>query len=72
MDNRPSSYALQQLENRVQALLCGRVREFHLVGNEVGVVLYGFARSYYAKQLAQHAVMAESQLPIVANEIEVR
>jgi hypothetical protein len=36
-----------------------------------GVVLRGTARSFYAKQLAQHAVMTGIHLPIVRNEIEV-
>lgn len=36
-----------------------------------GVVMRGTARSFYAKQLAQHAVMTGTALPIVRNEIEV-
>jgi hypothetical protein len=36
-----------------------------------GVVLRGTARSFYAKQLAQHAVMTGTDLPIVRNAIEV-
>jgi hypothetical protein len=36
-----------------------------------GLVLRGHARTYYAKQLAQHAVMEFTKLPIRANEIEV-
>ncbi len=35
------------------------------------LVLRGFARTYHAKQLAQHAVMTETEMPILANEIEV-
>jgi hypothetical protein len=34
-------------------------------------VLRGRARTYYAKQLAQHAVMQATALPILRNEIEV-
>ena len=33
--------------------------------------LLGRARSYYAKQLAQHAVFEASRLPLLANAIEV-
>jgi len=62
---------LAHLETRVEARLCGRVRQFQLVPEQMGIILRGLARTYYAKQLAQHAVMAESQLPIIANEIEV-
>ncbi len=62
---------IDQLESRLQARLCGHIRELRLHFSECGVVLRGFARTYYAKQLAQHALMAETKLPILANEIEV-
>ena len=63
---------LDLLENRVQAQLSGRVLHLQLLRHVCGIVLRGFARTYHAKQLlAQHAVMTETQLPIVANEIEV-
>jgi hypothetical protein len=39
---------------------------------ESGVVLEGRVSTYYAKQLAQHLVMRLTELPIAANEIEVR
>ena len=62
---------LDQLETRLQGKLNGRVRNLQLRLHESGIVLRGLARTYYAKQLAQHAVMMETQLPIFANEIEV-
>ena len=62
---------VNELEVRVQGRLAGRVRDLQLLFKNRGVVLRGFARTYHAKQLAQHAVMMESNLPIVANEIEV-
>jgi hypothetical protein len=62
---------LEQLEARIQGQLRGRVRELQLFIWADGVVLRGFARTYYAKQLAQHVVMTHTQLPILANEIEV-
>jgi hypothetical protein len=62
---------LDLLENRVQARLSGRIRNLRLVLRDYGIVLCGFARTYHAKQLAQHAVMTETALPILANEIEV-
>jgi hypothetical protein len=62
---------LDHLENRVQARLSGRIRDLRLLLHDAGIVLRGVARTYHAKQLAQHAVMAETQLPIMANEIEV-
>ncbi len=62
---------LDQLEAHLQILLAGRVRHFHLIATDQGLILRGQARTYYAKQLAQHAVMEATDLPIVANEIEV-
>jgi len=62
---------LDQLENRLQGKLSGRIRDLRLLRRDCGIVLRGFARTYHAKQLAQHAVMTETQLPILANEIEV-
>jgi hypothetical protein len=62
---------LDQLEARLEGQLSGRVRDLHLLVSRQGVVLRGSAHSYYAKQLAQHALMRVTQLPILANEIEV-
>jgi hypothetical protein len=42
-----------------------------LVLQHDGLILQGDALTYYAKQLAQHAIMKETRLPILANEIEV-
>jgi hypothetical protein len=47
------------------------VQEFRVVFYGDGLVLRGRARSYYAKLLAQHAVMKMTALRIVANEITV-
>jgi len=62
---------LGQLEAHLQILMAGRVRHFHLIATDLGLVLRGQTRTYYAKQLAQHAVMEATDLPIVANEIAV-
>jgi hypothetical protein len=69
--NAPVQTDLRQLETRLQGELGGRVRELHLVRRGSGLVLRGFARTYYEKQVAQHAVMKKTQLPLLANEIEV-
>ena len=63
-----------QLEALIQWHLLGRVRvrPFRVVVREEGLVLQGCAPTYYAKQLAQHAAMEVSGLPILANEIEVQ
>lgn len=60
-----------ELETHVQCLLGGQIREFRLVFVDNGLILRGRAHTYYAKQLAQQAVMEASGLPILANEIEV-
>jgi osmotically-inducible protein OsmY len=60
-----------ELEARVRSRLSGQVRDFRLLVGDKGVTLRGRTRTYYAKQLAQHAVMEAMVLPIVANEIEV-
>jgi hypothetical protein len=62
---------IEQLETHVQSRLNGRVRHFRLVVRGCGLVLTGHAPTYYAKQLAQHAVMAATAFPILANDIEV-
>jgi hypothetical protein len=79
MDARPAPWefdartvsAVDQLQSHLQSRLLGKVREFELVLKDRGLILRGHSSTYYAKQLAQHAVMEAADLPIVANEIEV-
>jgi len=63
-----------QLEVLIQRRLLGRawVRGFRVMVQEQGLVLQACAPTSYAKQLAQHAAMEVSGLPILANEIEVQ
>jgi hypothetical protein len=65
------SETLARIEEYVRFRLTGRQRNFQLVFRDQGLVLLGHVRSYYAKQLAQHAVMEASSLPILTNEMEV-
>jgi hypothetical protein len=67
-----TKFHLDQLENRVQGRLCGRVQNLRLCFHDTGIVLRGLAHTYHDKQLAQHVVMTETDLPILANDIEVR
>jgi hypothetical protein len=60
-----------ELESRILYRLGGQIREFRLVLVDRRLILRGRAHTYYAKQLAQHAVMGATELPILANEIEV-
>jgi hypothetical protein len=62
---------VNQLLASVQHELAGRVCELQLRVAGDGLVLQGRANSYYAKQLAQQAVMKANGLPLLANDIEV-
>jgi hypothetical protein len=52
--------------------LRGRLHDASVSVESGGVVIRGLTKSYYVKQLAQHAVMEHVSLPIAANEIVVR
>ncbi|HLN27422.1 MAG TPA: hypothetical protein VK395_06735 [Gemmataceae bacterium] len=60
-----------ELETHIQCRLGGRIRDFQMVVVNGELILRGRTRTYYAKQLAQQAVMEATALPIRANEIEV-
>ena len=64
----------ESLESLVRQWLSGRAHVYALrvLVEEEGVVLEGRVLSYYAKQLAQHAAIVVSGLPLRANRIEVR
>ncbi len=62
---------LDQIEAVLQETLSGRARGLRIVARGMGIVLRGEAYSFYGKQLAQHVVMRATDLPIVANEIQV-
>src|SRR5581483_9333624 len=62
---------LAELEAYVRCRLGGRVRCFRLAVVEDALVIHGTARSYYDKQLAQHALMHEAGVRVLANEIAV-
>jgi hypothetical protein len=49
-----------------------RVLDLGLSSRGGGLVIRGLVPTYCAKQLAQHAVMAATAFPILANEFEVR
>ncbi len=59
------------VEACVRSRLSGRIRDLCVVLQDGGVVLRGHTHTFYAKQLAQHAVMNATDRPIVANLIEV-
>jgi hypothetical protein len=69
--DKHAASGINDLEHRLQARLSGRVQRLRILIQGCGIILRGFARTYYAKQVAQHAIMAETSMPILANEIEV-
>jgi hypothetical protein len=68
---RPARTELEELETRLQSQLGSRVRDLRLEMEGDAIVLRGYARTYYVKQVAQQTVMRLTDLPILANEIEV-
>ncbi|MBM3994548.1 MAG: hypothetical protein FJ303_10415 [Planctomycetes bacterium] len=60
-----------RLEGMLQRLLGNRVRDLRVIRLPDGLILQGWSATYHAKQLAQHAAMELTDLPILANEIEV-
>jgi hypothetical protein len=60
------------LERRILHRIGNRIREFRVVEHPEGLVLKGWAVTYHAKQLAQHAAMDLTNRLILANDIEVR
>jgi hypothetical protein len=62
---------LVRIEEHVRHRLPGLLCDFSVDFQDYGLVLRGRVPTYHAKQMAQHAVMTVSRLPIRANEIEV-
>jgi len=59
-------------EASLRQRLAGRVSGLCVVRREECVILRGYARTYYGKQLAQHAAMQLFGPYVLVNEIEVR
>jgi hypothetical protein len=62
---------LEHIEENIRRKVAESVRNLDLILGDHGLVMRGCVRTYYSKQLAQHAVMELTKLPIQANEIEV-
>jgi hypothetical protein len=67
----PCLSAEEHLESLVQRRLGNRVRNLCVIVRAEGVILQGRTATYHAKQLAQHAVMELTDMPVLANDIEV-
>jgi hypothetical protein len=67
--------AADQWAPRVAAILLQRwgrrIRDLRVELEGGGLVLHGWAATYYVKQLAQHAAAEAAGLPVHANAIEV-
>lgn len=62
----------EELETLLHRRLGNRIRDLRILVAPGGLVLQGRTSTYHAKQLAQHAAMDLADLPILANNIEVR
>jgi hypothetical protein len=61
----------EHLESVIQKRSGRQVHDLRVAFVEGGLILRGQARTFYAKQLAQHAAMEITGLLVQANEIEV-
>ena len=61
----------ERLEGLLQRRLGNRVRDLRVQVFPAGLTIQGRAATYHAKQLAQHAAMELTDVPILANDIEV-
>jgi osmotically-inducible protein OsmY len=69
--NSAPTVSTEQVEALLIQKLRGRVWNIRLLVEDGCVTLLGEARTYYAKQMAQHVVMEIVRLPIRANQIQV-
>lgn len=67
----PSSEELEQIQREIRHNLSLRVHNFRVRSVDDGLILEGRTKTYYGKQLVQHAVMDATDFPIVANNIVV-
>jgi osmotically-inducible protein OsmY len=61
-----------RIELAIRRQTAGKIRDLKIVVTEEAVVLSGGCRTYYSKQLAQHAAMSVSGCPTLVNEIVVK
>jgi hypothetical protein len=66
-----TSKLLYQIEKDVLWQLRGQIQRLHLEMHDGGLILRGRAYSFYGKQLALHAVKTRTEIPVVANRVEV-
>jgi len=64
--------ACSPIKECLSTRLRGRAHDIRLLVRDDGVILQGSSHTHYVKQLAQQAVMEVTNLPVLANEIQVR
>ena len=62
---------LTSLADHLHSKFRGRIESLRVLQKEGRLVLQGRTRTYYVKQLVQHATMAFTHIPIEANAILV-
>jgi len=62
---------LQELEMIVVTRLAGHISQVQFTESTDGLVLRGFCRSFYAKQMVQELLMQLGNFRVIANEIVV-
>jgi hypothetical protein len=67
----PSAEDLVQIQRDIRRDLSLRVHDFRLRAVDEGLILEGRTKTYYGKQLVQHAIMDATDFPILANNIVV-
>jgi len=68
---KAKSADVTEIQTHVHRRVGRKVNDFQLVVENKGLILKGHSHSYYAKQLAQQAVMEATEMPILSNDIEV-
>lgn len=71
LPSHPSDVELDQIQRQIQCNLSMRIDNLRLRACEDGLVLEGQAKTYYAKQLVQQAVVHATGLRVPANNIAI-
>ena len=67
----PTTEELDCIEQEIRRDFSLRVHNFRIRAFDDGLKLEGRTRTYYGKQLVQHAIMNATDFPILANNIVV-
>ena len=67
----PNLEDMEHIQHEIRRNLSLRVHNFQMRVVDEGLILEGRTKTYYGKQLIQHAVMDATEFPILANNIVV-